>query len=446
MKPHMLKFAGVSLFSTALLACTTDGTPLIPVDGTGTGNPNTGIPGEEATSGACTVTTTRDIATDEATSLGFSAAEVLAFVAGTHKETLTWNPQQYSYEPEHGAQALDLTVAQKGTPRFVEYTESHSSGIELALAPGQCGDAIEIDADITMHTAGGALDETLSTTLLVRNDKLVRFSLQPVATKLKGSLAITPPAGATTLLYLDGQLTPYGTSGTLRSAFETRTSDSVSMGAGEVVPLAQWGSSTTCERNLVPVPRDAKVAGFSGDDMLTLFNATTSANLTFQGGAPSKVLLSPLSGVGDHVCARLEPGYFGEDAPVGEIEIAGTWAVKSDDGRIDAQWPVLVSAKPSGDGFSALAIVFDFMHLPGMGSVAQKYGVTGVDISGVDDSAAQLSLTLAKDSGLTGTLKVNGWKAPNCPTGVTMDANGGASSPACPGSTAIDLATGTFSR
>jgi hypothetical protein len=444
----MLKFAGVSLFSTALLACTTEGTSAIAMDGTGTGNPNNGSSGEEVSSGACKVTTTRDIETDEATSLGFSATDVLAFVAGTHKETLTWNPQEYSYEPEHGAQALELTIAQKGTPRFVQYTEKHSSGIELALQPGQCGDAIEIDADITLHTAGGALDETLSTTLLVRNDKLVRFSLQPDATKLKGSLAITPPAGATTLLYLDGQLTPYGTSGTLRSAFEIRTSDAVSMGAAGVSPLAQWGSSTTCQRDLVPVPRDAKVAGFSGDDMLKLFNATTGANLTFQGGSPSKVQLSPLSGVGDHVCARLEPGYYGDDAPVGEVEIAGTWAVKSDDGRVDAQWPVLVSARPSGGGtgFAVLAIAFDFMRLPGMGSVAQKYGVTGVDVNGVDDSSAQLSLTLAKESGLSGTLKVNAWKAPDCPTGVTMDANGGASSPGCPGSTAIDLATGTFSR
>jgi hypothetical protein len=86
------------LLGVALFAC---------VDGTSTGNPSLDPPRDNGTAGElggqCEAKSSEVLEDTEPTPLGFSAADVLAIVAGEHSAELTWNAQDYTYGPEQGS-------------------------------------------------------------------------------------------------------------------------------------------------------------------------------------------------------------------------------------------------------------------------------------------------------------------------------------------------------
>jgi hypothetical protein len=430
-------------------------------DGTSTGNPTTEPPGNlgggETAGGSanCKVTSATELGLDAESALGFTANDVLAFVEGTHEETLRWYPQDgFSYAPESGEHALTVQITRDGAPRFTKYTRASNGSLgEIALAgvDGEpCSDAIEIDVEVLVKTDQGALDETFPATLIVRNDKAVSIYHRFKEDKAQGSFVVTNVnlANARVVqLALSIQLTRYSMQGNFTGIVEQRLGEGptagVSAGSSRN-PIASWGAQD-CSYHGTPVPRSAAVDGVSGDDALALVNRTRNATVTFSGGAASKATLS-FSALSEHACAVLDDGYasFGG---AGSIYLRATLRIQSEDGRIDGTWQVGLTAKRGESGaLSEVQVTFDDAQIAQPGSLVARYGIHGIDESRFDNVSANLTLKASPEATLDGELAVTGFTNTPCMPVVTMGPNGGGSS-GCPGAqqTAAALARITAS-
>jgi hypothetical protein len=430
------------LVGVALSAC---------VDGTSTGNPTLDPPRDNGTSaelgGQCEAESSEVLGESDVTSLGFSAADVLAFVAGEHSAELTWNTQDFVYGPEQGTGTLHVDVTPRGPAQLVHYVPKQSgSGIALEFAE-PCGDALDLDLSVHVHSDGGALDERFDTTVSVTSQRLARIAKTWKPSELAGSFAVgSAPSPGFTLAQLDLalDLTPYALAGTLRTTFEMRGSDGVSAAASGRLPLASFGPPS-CEAGRSPVPMEAAVAGFSALDVVAAFDAAPPTAVRIDGGAASPVTFAPLS-VGEWACAQLASSYFDPSSPLGTLALYATLAARSDDGRLHASWPVVVLARPADDGaLEQISVSFDFARLPGSGDVAARYGVTLAEgVTAPEDAAASLDLSLLTGEPLYGRLDVHGWARPNCSSEPMVDPSGGVSSPGCPGAEPIPLLDAEF--
>ncbi|HEX6242794.1 MAG TPA: hypothetical protein VFZ61_17900 [Polyangiales bacterium] len=424
----------LSMFAAALYACG---------EGTSTGNPNDnpepGL-GGEAGSG-CKETQSEEVALDADTELGFRAGDVLSFIEGVHEETLTWNAQSVaSYGPESGQQALTLEVTRKGAPRLTRYTHDSSRGEEVG---SDCSPAIEVDVELRVKTAQGALDEQLTGTLQIKSALSASLYVNPKPDKLGGSFHITEvhsPGFKLVQLFLRIEFTKFGTSGELRPTFERRDSGSVGASAGDMKPLAAWGPPA-CGYGLNAVPRSENVAGFSADEVIALLDAAQGASVAFAGGAPSPLTLAGFqANDAKFACALLQRSVFDSLSPLGSVTIRGKLGVKSADGRIDGSWPLELVAKPNAEGaLDTVNIQFDSMLQPSGPPSLDSWGIHGVDVSAYDFASPSLTLALSADSALEGELKVTGYKLPMCSNEVTETPGGGSGSPGCPGATPTDV-------
>ncbi len=405
-----------------------------PAGGNGTGE---GGEGGLATGGGgnCVVDSATEIAPDAQTSLGFKASDVLAFLESTREEKLSWNPQQnFSYGPESGLHTLSLSIARQGAPRLTKYKSAAGPFGEIALAGGSgCSDAIEIDLEVKLKTDQGALDETFETTVVVRHAKLVTIYHRLKDDKPSGSFAVSNislPNARVVQLTFSIQLTPFGTQGSFSGIVEQRidfpsgssTGGAIGASSGGRDPIASWGPRG-CDYNGTPVPRSAKIDGFSGDDVLALVNRAQSGNVTFQGGQPSSATLD-FSARGDSVCAVLNDG-FATIGGAGSLYVPATLKIKSADGRMDASWAVAITARSDGSGaLSEARVAFDEQQIMGTGDFAARYGITGLDVSGYDSAIAHLTLSASAQKPLEGDLVINGFKNQPCMPAVSRDENG----------------------
>jgi hypothetical protein len=417
-------------------------------EGTSTGNPNAGDgTGEVANGGGanCKIDSAQEIALDAQTSLGFKASDVLSFVEGEHQEKLTWYPQSgFEYGPESGEHTVTIEIARKGAPRLTKYKRASSGeeNIALAFPDGACSDAIEIDVEVHVKSDGGALDETFESTIAARNASEVSVFHSFKDEEPNGSFTVTNvslPNAHVVQLSLGLALNRYGTRGSFNGIIEQRQNGAVSAGASRD-PIASWGPRD-CGYHGSPVPRSAQVQGFSGDDVLTLLNRAQSGSVAFDGAQPSSATLA-FSAEGDHACAVLDDGYatFGGK---GSLYVRAELRIKSSDGRIDATWPVGITAKAGASGELAEAqVAFDdeIQQVMGSGDFAARYGISGLDVSAFDSAIALLDLKASAQQPLSGDLTVNGFKKPNCSTAVMYDANGGAYTNGCPGAPMMQVA------
>jgi hypothetical protein len=178
--------------------------------GTDTGNPNDDRTTNTEGGGSCDEAA-RPLELDEITPLGVSAAELLSWVGGTHTETLAWQDSAASFGPEHGRSEITIEVESLGA-RFIDRSPKQSSGgagtlaiPEIALIGGDpCADSVALDVRLHLSTAGGALDETVETTLQARArdyatgqltlpTDLLTGSFQAQVSVPNGSVARRPP-------------------------------------------------------------------------------------------------------------------------------------------------------------------------------------------------------------------------------------------------------------
>jgi hypothetical protein len=427
--------------------------------GTSTGNPiggasrdgkpepgGPGIGGEETAEGEfayCREAGSRQVADDEQTSLGFSARDVLAGTIGMQQQTLRWLPLRTAeYGPESGEQPLTLSIARTSAAvRLVDY-EQKTDGPEIGA---ECPDLLEIEVDVSLKTAQGALDEQFRTKLRTRSKHVARINHRIKEADLGGSLAfsrIHAEGFVFTELSLAITVTSFGTAGQLTPTLERRTADSVGMAASGA--LAVWGPAA-CQSGIA-VPLDARVSGFSGQEVLALLKSREAASVRWQNGDETDLTLSFAPSEAG-VCAVLENSSYTLEGKAGTLLFRGELTATSADQHIRARWPVVATARPNASGaLDVIALELDSNVPRSDPSLVDDYGLHGFDVSGYDFFGVRVTFALSGGGAWSGELAITGYEKPNCPTAPVMEPGGGASSPGCPGSTPHEVARATLSN
>lgn len=391
---------------------------------TSTGNPLTNPGRGEETAGAyahCQAKSTTELELDEQSALGFSASDVLMQVGTKRTETLTWKPAgSLSYGPESGEQALTVEVTQNGTPRFVDL-EPKSSGEGPAIEIGSdCPDILEIPVTLKLQSAGGALDESIETTLSARSKLTSRIYHRLAANEIHGSLEVEGSDGfELDALYVSLAVSQYGITGGITPSLTKSTGDSVSNSPAHA--LASFGLGA-CEGGQA-VPLDASVADFSAADVLQLLEQGVTSAAKWDSGAETEVALQ-FETASTHACAVLEPAPFsppGSDGSVGTLRIQGTVIAKSTDDALDIRFPVTVTARP-GENRALEDVSLN-------GERAGSTGFTAVDTSAYDATSASLNLSVSTAGAWSGDFTLIGFEYADCPAPVP----GSNSSPGCEG-------------
>ncbi|HEU4579854.1 MAG TPA: hypothetical protein VFS67_16455 [Polyangiaceae bacterium] len=416
--------------------------------GTDTGNPNDGRGNE--TGGSCDEAA-RALDPDELTAIGVSAGELFSWVGGTHEQTLAWQDSAASFGPEHGRSAITIEIEPLGA-RFIDRSPKQSGGGEgLAIAEigwiggDPCGDSIALDVRVHLSTAGGALDETVETTLQARARDYATGQLSLPIDMLAGSFeaqvpvpAGSVPRGAPRLL-LDLGLSQYGDRGQLQLLSEFQSSDGQSVGQGAVGVVARFPADDTCQSG-IGVAADQSVRGLSLAAVLERLNGSSPARLD---GSSATLDLAFTSSAA-RVCVALD----GPESGSMRIEVPGQAQLHSSDQRIDGTIDVTISGDATGGVLErSAASANDFLLDPAQAQakVARYALVQPLDFSSYDGGAFEF-LAEVSDGSAGGALRAYGLRLPDCLKNPPAPVPGAQSSPGCPGADRLPLWSATWSK
>jgi hypothetical protein len=437
--------------------------------GTSTGNPatepeipNMGGPSETAGGGQCDETIVPLASLDAQSSLGFSAADMLA-LASAQDTSIEWlnTGAGVTYGPENGTGTLRIEVEPRdgAHARFVDRRPktSGSGGPEIAIGNvevgGSCADTLELDVRVHVSTGGGALDELLDATLSAKSANVAQTYVQRKAADVTGSFEAHSGSDSSAKLdSLQFNLTfsKLGPSGQLGITFTQPSpagsgdASSVSSSSVNSGSIARWPANVACASDPISGPSfgarvDQRVDQFSAQDGIERFNAA-SLQLSAAGTAATglHVSFTPTSGA----CAQLEQGPFGPPTAIPSIAISGELTLRSDDGKIDGKWPMQLSAAAADDGsLGAVNVAFDLhgsmiASLVDAAAFESTYGIHGFDMTGYDQAGILLNLSVGPAAAVSGELTVNGVKRPDCQTQAaapsTPGDNSGASASTAP--------------
>ncbi|MBM4369761.1 MAG: hypothetical protein FJ102_26360 [Deltaproteobacteria bacterium] len=125
---------------------------------------------------------------DEVTPLGFAAAEVWAWLEGTHSTS-------FSLVEDESERDVAITVDSLGTATWVDLEPAESSGgIEPAIDE-VCADSLEIDGTIDFVVSDGTFDEEWTVALSVDQVAAASARLEVALDGLSGSYTV--PGGMT---------------------------------------------------------------------------------------------------------------------------------------------------------------------------------------------------------------------------------------------------------
>ena len=441
--------------SLLLCACATSGEPdgvtHNPDDsmgGTDTGNPNDGRGVE--TGDSCDEAA-RPLELDEVTPIGVSAAELLAWVGGTHTETLAWQDSVASFGPEHGRSEVTIEVELLGA-RFIDRSTKQSSGGEgLALAEigwiggDPCADSIALDVRLHLSTAGGALDETVDTTLQARARDYVTGLVTLPTDMLTGSFEaqVSVPTGSVARgaprLQLDLGLSKYGDRGQLQLLSEFVSSDGQAAGQGSGGIIARFPAGDTCQSG-IGVAANQSVRGLSVASVLERLNGSSPARLD---GSSATLDLAFESSAAT-VCVALD----GPESGPTRIEVPGKVRLHSSDQRIDGSIDVTISGDASDgvlqrSGANANDFLLDAAQAQ---ATLSKYAIAQqLDFSSYDGGSFEF-LAEVSDGNASGALRAYGVRLPECQKNPPAPVPGAQSSPGCAGPDRIPVCTATWSK
>ncbi len=465
------------LATCALVACvgTSTGNPIQDTDA-GKHTPDGGTltnGGEGGLLTSCDATTSTLATNDTKSPLGFSAADILSLVAGDHTVSMEWlGESDLTITPAPGKSMLHIGVTAKSAkPRFVQLDpKAGGAGGGTGIyqpAGDSCPDHVEIDVHVTLHSDDGGLAEAFDTTLSAENEKLISLSHTIAAKDLAGSFtaAGTGPLGVFTLqsVAIETSFSQLGISGSLSPALVSESNSSTGTGAGGVSRagggVARWPAGDACDPftnfGTRGVPRaigdafgDASMA-----DAIALVNKASALTLTWQG-APAASLKVAFTPAGASACASYGNSLDGSTQAGVQLSILGKLAAKTGDGRIDAHWPLSLTAYyDANDKLSHVDVATDpnggiVVGLVSASDFTRAYGITGVDVSAYDQANALIgvSWTTGSTASATGSLTVQGATVPMCasekpaPT-PPVDAGAGSAASGTPGCQGIDLHT-----
>lgn len=358
-----------------------------------------------------------EIELEEATPLGFAVQDVLTWLAGEHHEDLLWleenNP---SLGPERGRAELTLDV-QPLAARYISRTSRNGVGEYpyavtpyTSLADSSCHDSIALDVSLRISTAGGALAETVQTSLEVRASDFVAGRVLLPTDSLTGSVHAdvqVPPAPAllgfmprgVPNLVLDLRFSNLGSTGRLSLQSDTVSSDGQTLGQGGGGILARFPAGSSCLPGSIAVPADRTIRGVSAASVLQQLQHSSPMRLD---GSMGMVELSFESSASS-LCAIL-------DAPeIGAVEFPGSITLRSSDQRIDGKIDVILAGQAlAGVQNRSSAFAYTLLPSPVEVTAVSQYAVREpLDFIGYDGGAFRFS-TEVTDADAFGELRVDG--------------------------------------
>jgi len=297
---------------------------------------------------------------DEPTELGFSAVEVLGQLAGNRHSALDWLEPEASaeyeleYGPEQGRSSLDLDVHAADGPIRLGWREPLASAPDAECGPGW----LEIPVEVTLASGGSALTESFSATLSAIAPHRGQLSTRLRPGALRGGLAfgrvlsLDPERRFTvSALTLDVELWPGGSRGSLGVELESQLANppeglllpaSPPSAPG---PLAIWPSARECGGGAIALPNDARVLGFSVQDVLDRLRQGGPRQLTWPDGAVTPVRLVP---------EPAEPELC--QVRGSSLSFEGVLRAESMDGNLRVDLPVSIDASDAGGSIGAIEV------------------------------------------------------------------------------------------
>lgn len=429
--------------SEALLAAACGVEPVLDPLATDTGNPYGDTHDGEATVGGCDLVET-PLELGAATALGFDAQAIASLVAGEQHHALRWlDAAGLVYGPESGITDVTLRVEPLGTARLVDRSPASGGdgggGLALAEPLDGCRDSLELDVRIQIETSGGALRESIDTTVEAYNPDFAIAAWSIVLTDLAGTFEATldvPADAELTRATLSGQVgfSEYGAAGALNVQSELRSAGGA-VGQSAGTPLAQFPAEDYCGApNAVSVLADQAVRGVSLAALLDGLNAQSPASVTYDPASSGELELVFTSSA-ERVCITFDrdPLYDGE-AGGALLRVPGRVQLLSDDGKLDGDFAVELRAQSLG---GALSLGADAVRQSqDLASAAQLPGELGirddVSLAGYDGAAVRFE-SHSEAGAAGGSLVVSGLEVPEClsnPAPIDPDAMG---APGCRG-------------
>jgi hypothetical protein len=420
--------------------------------GTDTGNPiDNGSTDPDNTAGEggelCSESA-RPLSLEEGTELGFSAAQVLGWASGEHRESLLWREQGQSFGPEQGRSELTLTVEPLGA-RFIDRAPKQRSdgseeGPAIALAEigyesDPCADSIALDVRLGIATAGGALAESVETTLHARARDVLTGNVTLPLDQLSGSFEaqVATPAGSvprgTPKLQLGFTLSQYGNTGQFGLLSEFESIDGSAVGQGGIAQLARFPADGYCEQGGVSATGTQSVRGLSVSAVLEQLSQISPARLD----GSSATLELGFTSTAQSVCIQLG----GPESGTTRVEFPGRVTLRASDQSIDGTLDVTLAGAATA-GVLAESSATGNRYISDRAEAAQALADSPVqrsfDLSNYDGAALDFTTTVS-DSEALGSLIVSGLDVADCVTNPPPVEPGAMSSPGCRGTDRIEL-------
>ncbi|HKO91833.1 MAG TPA: hypothetical protein VJU61_11800 [Polyangiaceae bacterium] len=298
---------------------------------------------------------------DEASGLGFSAVEVLARVVGASDSTLIWLPPQagdaylLDYGPEHGTSNVRVQItAAEGPVRYRHEVLTYFAQEDTVCSAG----ALEIPVTVSIQSADHALDETFNTRLEASVPYRAHISRRFAPGGMDGGLVLSKlesldPARtfAPGELTLEVELWEGGSQGSLHTEVRASYSKDTQITwppatAGEPPALAVWPSAESCAEAGNQLPSNAKVVGFSVQDVLRTLAGERARELAWSTGVTTDLEFEFATPPGE-LCQSVAEQSLGFESSV---------RVRTSDGKLDIELPVQISAHSRGGSVGDVSV------------------------------------------------------------------------------------------
>lgn len=375
----------------------------------------------EADGGGECVETVTVIGLDEVSALGFAPAELLTLAAGEHSSPMVWGTgimesiATVSFGPESGAGTLSATITHKGgEARYVASTPKASEELDGGFA--SCADRVEVDVEVTLASAGGALMETFVAPLRGTTAKVAALSHAVELKDLEGSLELTkvePADVEVGAMQIELGISEGGLFGGATSTVTVPFGDAT---AATFMSYATWpGGDLPCEAGEAVLSLAGTIADFSAADALALVAAAGPLQIAWDGGEPVALGFT-LTHDGAAVCGR----YEGDGWGLGALRFGAELTVESGDGKWMGSFPVQVNAQPDADGglgIVSVGIYVAYANTVASADFAEIYGLDHPALVDYDRAILDLNgefTPVGEGATAEGTLKIVGVTSNPC--------------------------------